>query len=184
MKIKTKFIFTAITLFFSAYLPQLSAATDYPNPQNRGYSLDWCKTFEKGCGKPAADAFCQMLGHPSALQFSKKKSQVETMTIQDHAVCNPQHHSCDSFNIIKCKEKNAAFNMPAYRGYRLDWCMAFGKGCGKPAADAFCQRQGFSKALDFVQDRGVNVSTMIISNNAICNPVHHRCDSFKVIRCQ
>jgi hypothetical protein len=104
MKIKTRCIFTAITLFFSAYLPQLSAATDYPNPQNQGYSLDWCKTFEKGCGKPAADAFCQ--------------------------------------------------------------------------------RQGFSKALDFVQDRGVNVSTMIISNNAICNPVHHRCDSFKVIRCQ
>jgi hypothetical protein len=25
---------------------------------------------------------------------------------------------------------------------------------------------------------------MIISNNAVCNPAHHHCDSFKVIRCQ
>ena len=104
MKMKTKFIFTAITLFFSACLPQLSAAADYPNPQNQGYSLDWCKTFERECGKPTADAFCQL--------------------------------------------------------------------------------QGFSKALNFIQDSRVNVSTMVISNNAVCNPAHHRCDSFKVIRCQ
>ena len=182
---KTKFRFTLTAVAFFLCLPQLSVAANYLNPRYQGYSLDWCKTFEHECGKPAADAFCQKQGHLSALDFSKKNSmQVETMTIQDHAVCNPQHHRCDSFNFIKCKEKVAVFNGPKYRGYRLDWCRDFGRECGKPAADAFCQRKGFGKALNFTKDTGVNVATMVISNNAICNPAHHHCDSFKVIRCQ
>ncbi len=182
---ETRFIFTAITLFFSICLPHLSTAANYPNPTHQGYKLDWCKTFEHECGKPAADAFCQQRGHLSALNFSKKNNlQVETMTIQDHAICNPQHHRCDSFNFIDCKEKSAVFKRPKYRGYRLDWCKTFAHECGKPAADAFCQLKGFSNALNFIKDNGINVATMIISNNAVCEPAHHHCDSFKVIRCQ
>ncbi|WP_339137831.1 MAG: hypothetical protein WGN25_06755 [Candidatus Electrothrix sp. GW3-4] len=185
MKTKTRFTCTAIAFFFSTCFPHLSAAANYPNPIYQGYSLDWCKSFEHECGKPAADAFCKKQGHLSALDFSKKSNmQVETMTIQDHAICNPQHHRCDSFTFINCKEKLAVFHKPEYRGYRLDWCKSFEHECGKPAADAFCQHKGFSHAQSFVQDVGVNVSTMTLANNAVCNPAHHHCDSFKVIRCQ
>ncbi|MCW5198554.1 hypothetical protein VU06_02255 [Desulfobulbus sp. F3] len=118
---KTNFAFTATFLFLSVC--HLSEAANYPNPQYQGYSLDWCRSFERDCGKPAADAFCQQLGHVDALSFSKKNNPgVATMTIQDHAVCNPQHHGCDSFNVINCREKSANFIQPQYRGYRLDWC--------------------------------------------------------------
>ncbi|MCI5142131.1 MAG: hypothetical protein D3909_10520 [Candidatus Electrothrix sp. ATG1] len=115
MKTKTKFTFTAITLFLFVCLPYLNSDTYardatcavgyYPVPIYLGYSLDWCKTFEHECGKPAADAFCQQLGYLSASEFSKKSNvQVETMTIQDNTLCNPQQSQCDSFSYINCKK--------------------------------------------------------------------------------
>lgn len=38
---------------------------------------------------------------------------------------------------------------PHYKGIKVDWCASFASNCGKPAADAFCQKVGFEKATDF-----------------------------------
>ena len=75
-------------------------------------------------------------------------------------------------------------DQPQHRGYRLDWCKVFEGQCGKDAADAFCQANGYKSAHSFEIDQNVKVQTMIISNNAICDPAHHSCDSFKFISCQ
>jgi predicted SPOUT superfamily RNA methylase MTH1 len=181
---KTKVAVIATLIFLST--SHLSEAANYSNPQYRGYSLDWCLTFENSCGKPAADAFCKAKGHLDALNFSKKDNPgVATMTIGNNAICDPQHHRCDSFNFINCRENMPKrFDQPKYRGYRLDWCLMFENNCGKPAADAFCKANGFTMAKSFEIDQNVQGRTMIISNNAICDPAHHSCDSFKFISCQ
>jgi predicted SPOUT superfamily RNA methylase MTH1 len=190
MKTKMTIVTTATFLFLSlSHQGEASqtAIQTYNNPKYLGYSLDWCKTFARDCGKPAADMFCQKEGHLNALDFAKKKSTVETITVQNHAICNPQHHGCDSFSHIKCKQKiikPTLFPKPTYRGYRLDWCYEFGNKCGKPAADAFCQSKGFSMAHSFEIDAAVKSQTMIPSNNAICNPDIRHCDSFKIIQCK
>ena len=85
------------------------------------------------------------------------------------------------FHIPKPAKK---FEQPQHRGYRLDWCKIFEGQCGKDAADAFCQANGYKSSQSFEIDQNVKVQTMIISNNAICDPAHHSCDSFKIIWCK
>ena len=39
------------------------------------------------------------------------------------------------------------FFSPAVEGSRLDSCLTGQKDCGKPAADAFCVKEGFTDSL-------------------------------------
>ncbi len=50
----------------------------------------------------------------------------------------------------------------------LDLCLENGHGCGQPAADAFCQSQGFTTAVDFVVGRDAP-PTKTIKDGAICD---------------
>jgi len=93
------------------------------------------------------------------------------------------YHMSEAVNLRLPKPvKN--FDQPMHRDYRLDWCKFFEGQCGQPAADAFCQANGYKTVHSFEIDSNVKVQTMIISNNAICDPAHHSCDSFKFIKCQ
>lgn len=80
--------------------------------------------------------------------------------------------------------KAANFAYPNWNGYRLDWCANFEQGCGKPAADLFCKKHGYPNATSFQIQPMMNVPTMTVGQNAICNPAVHRCDSFTYINCQ
>ena len=74
------------------------------SPEEHNLKLDWCRKFERECGKPAADAYCKSKGYSYASSYPKTQSPDElTMTIGDHAVCNPQFHGCDTFNYIVCR---------------------------------------------------------------------------------
>ena len=44
------------------------------------------------------------------------------------------------------------FDDPSLGGLPLDHCLRFGSGCGKPAADAFCQSKGFSRSKSFGEE--------------------------------
>ena len=77
-----------------------------------------------------------------------------------------------------------AFVNPTYNGYRLDWCRIFENDCGAPAADAFCKSQGFSGVRAFEFQGGMDVPTMTVSQNSVCDPKWHGCDSFASISCQ
>ena len=80
--------------------------------------------------------------------------------------------------------KAAHFAYPKWNGYALDWCKNFENDCGKPAADLFCQKKGYPQAISLVKLDRVNVETMTIGQNAICDPRTHQCDSFASIDCQ
>lgn len=81
-----------------------ATAKVFPNPKWNGYALDWCRTFEQGCGKPAADMYCQKKGYPQSTSYVKKNAvSTLTMTVGSNAICNPQFHGCDSFSFIRCQ---------------------------------------------------------------------------------
>src|SRR5262245_55153913 len=64
------------------------------------------------------------------------------------------------------------FTRPGLDGMRLDWCAGPGpnRGCGPPAAQLFCQSQGFSRAVSLVEEQGVGLTepTRRISANQTC----------------
>jgi hypothetical protein len=181
---KTLF-FASLALLLCCIAPDAIAA-HFDHPTWNGYAVDWCRTFETDCGKPAADLFCQKHGYPASTSFVMNPAvHVETMTIGNNAVCDPRDHRCDSFSSIDCQELNIrTFAYPTYNGYRLDWCRTFEGDCGAPAAQAYCQHLGYPILVSFAMQPQVNVETMTIGNNAVCDPRDHRCDSFSYVRCR
>jgi hypothetical protein len=155
------------------------------NPKWNGFPLDWCMNFEQGCGKPAADLFCKKSGFGASTGFQiRPQVNFQTMTIGQNAICDPRSHRCDSFNYIDCQETIKVFSVPTYNGYRLDWCRQFEHECGAPAAQAYCQKNGFSQLVNFHIQPHLNTPTMTIGSNAICNPQFHGCDSFSFVQCK
>jgi hypothetical protein len=74
------------------------------------------------------------------------------------------------------------FENPKYKSLALDWCKSWATDCGKPAADAWCAKQGYEGASKFSIDEDLGQPTRIISNNQICDQPD--CDSFAKITCQ
>lgn len=81
-------------------------------------------------------------------------------------------------------QKSGAFTFPTLDGYRLDICLSWGHDCEKPAADAFCKRQGLNESARFevenVGRRGIQ--TKIIGTGDICNIPD--CTAFTFIECR
>ncbi len=170
--------------FFLSFSPQAEAAT-FSFPKWNGYGLDWCKTFEHDCGKPAADLWCQKKGYPRSTTFTKHfRAAFQTMTVGNNAICDPRSHHCDSFSSITCQDAVVTIVQPKYHGYRLDWCRVFEGECGAPAANQFCQKAGYAGVHSFGFQGPVNTPTMTVGSNAICDPRFHRCDSFSFVRCR
>ena len=180
-----KIIMPALLMTMLWGFSQSAMAVHFAYPKWNGYALDWCKTFETDCGKPAADLWCEKKGYPHAFSFTKL-SQVnyETMTVGNNAVCDPHSHGCDSFASIECQETMKTFYAPKYNGYRLDWCRVFENECGAPAASQYCQKMGYAQVANFEIEQMVQTNTMTVGSNAICNPAYHRCDSFKYVQCK
>jgi hypothetical protein len=74
------------------------------------------------------------------------------------------------------------FDSPRYKSLALDWCKGWAADCGKPAADAWCVKQGYETASGFSRWDDLGEPTRIISNNQICDQPD--CDSFTKITCQ
>lgn len=76
------------------------------------------------------------------------------------------------------------FHRPGVEGYRLDWCASGAhQGCGPPAAQMFCQWQGYSRAVSMVEEQGVGLvepTRRIASNRQCLGP---DCSGFLSITC-
>lgn len=173
-------------LILVAFQPTLTLAdVGYSHPKYRGYALDWCRIFEHGCGQAAANAFCQLKGHEKATHFVKWNNPgVKTMTIGQNSICNPAYHRCDSFQSIRCKTTTRTFVNPSHHGFLLDYCKTFAHQCGQPAANAYCKRRGYTKAIYYTKASSGSRQTMTIGENSICDPRFHRCDTFHSIKCK
>lgn len=64
---------------------------------------------------------------------------------------------------------------------RLDWCLTWGKDCGRPAADLFCQKQGYQAAaqVQIAKDIGL---TKLLKTGQVCK--EPSCDGFASIVCR
>ncbi len=74
----------------------------FDNPMYGGMLLDWCVTYLKPCGEPAANAFCKWKGFDHADSFEKRHVGLSapTKVIGDESVCRADF--CDAFSYILC----------------------------------------------------------------------------------
>jgi hypothetical protein len=72
-------------------------------PAVEGMLLDWCRSFGKKCGQPAADAYCRASGHRRSVRFVQWIDPGKpTRTIATGEVCDDP--GCDSFKWIECRK--------------------------------------------------------------------------------
>ena len=76
----------------------------FTNPTEGGVRLDWCLTWAKDCGKPAADAWCRGQGYEESVSFLQDENIGQqgqrTLTYSDNKLCDQPH--CDGFRVIEC----------------------------------------------------------------------------------
>ncbi|PZF78357.1 hypothetical protein DK847_00600 [Aestuariivirga litoralis] len=66
---------------------------------------------------------------------------------------------------------------PQLDGQRIAACLSDG-ACGKPAADAFCQSEGYDKAMLFQRER--SNSARLIDSDKVCDG---DCPTFRQVKC-
>jgi hypothetical protein len=84
---------------------------------------------------------------------------------------------------LSAQDESRIFPAPSVEGRRLDLCFVWGAQCGQPAADAFCQAQGFDAASVWEpeNDIGAATPTIVLTGGAVCS--HPDCDGFRTITC-
>lgn len=184
MKTLRRLLLTVLALMATVTFSH-AADQEFANPKIGKNRLDYCFSWQKGCGQEAADAFCTSKGFAKASDFTIAQgigANSPTRTIGDNSVCD--NDSCDGFMSITC-EQIKVFKLPIYSepkvdGVRVDWCYGWAKKCGKMAADAFCKAQGHKKATEFEKAVGVG-PTRVLSTGQLCDD--KSCDGFKVVTC-
>jgi hypothetical protein len=181
-------LFAATVLMLVAANAANATETSFAAPKWKGDRLDWCLNWSTGCGKQTADAFCKASGYQNAVSFTQAPnigSTQKTRLIATGAVCD--QNFCDGFKSITCFNPAPAtvtINKPMWKGDRLDWCLNWSTGCGKGAADTFCQKAGLQSAVKFAQASNIGGAqqTRLISTGAVCD--QNFCDGFKFIECK
>jgi len=177
-----KYIIFLPTLLALAILflptPASAAEARYKNPKVGKYALDYCKKWGKDCGRPAADAYCRKKGYRRALRYRVRKDRPPTRVISSGQVCKAP--GCDRIDYVVC-EAEGVFKNPKVGKYALDLCRQWGKGCGKPAADAFCRSKKFRRSVDFAV-RQNRPPTRVIGTGQICKGPS--CDRIVLVTCR
>jgi hypothetical protein len=79
--------------------------------------------------------------------------------------------------------QDKTYNKPRIQDQRLDWCMQWGTNCGKPVADAFCNRRRFTNARVYrAEVVGRSEPTRLFGTNQVCNGSF--CTAFAYITCE
>ena len=182
-----KRIFLAIFAFAMLAAGGAQAATKtFVKPMHMGDRLDICLQWGVNCGKPAADAYCQSRGYVKSAGHTIAQNVgavTPTRLITTGAKCDQGF--CDAFQTVTCWKPSPTqvFYQPKFMGNRLDICVDWGQGCGKPAADKYCQSKGFAQSAAFSIDYDIGLSqpTRLQKTGAVCDQAY--CDGFKAIKC-
>ena len=67
-------------------------------PQYRGIPWDWCKTWARDCGKPAAHDFCRRQGYSHAARWGTRMMN-RTYVVGSKKICKGK---CGGFTYIDC----------------------------------------------------------------------------------
>lgn len=189
-----KFIFrnfglTLALLSFSSGALAEDKTFNKPHTGEDGDRIDICLNYGRDCGQVVADMFCKKWRFSYARDFradpsvGKTRLITKVFDIDRDVVCNGSH--CTGFKYITCSGDlpyTQVFSPPAWKGYRLDYCLTWAKNCGQPAADAFCRTQGFSKSVYWRRDPYVGQQpTRVITTDQICKGSF--CTTFQTITC-
>jgi hypothetical protein len=68
---------------------------------------------------------------------------------------------------------------PMSESQRISACLADGQSCGKQAADAFCQQEGFKESILFARE--AVAKARILNTDKFCEG--ESCEAFKRIKC-
>jgi hypothetical protein len=69
--------------------------------------------------------------------------------------------------LVAADAQTRAYDNPKVNEYAVDNCLYFGKVCGKPAADAFCDRKGYREATHY---RTASARpTMVLGEDKVCD---------------
>lgn len=146
----------------------------FNNPMYRGNAVDKClySRGDRQCGKPAADRYCELNGYRESISYDLRERAGNTFLLGSETQCRGS--SCDAFRAVACKTRfnndtrppawpptrppskppgrppasgsDKFFRSPSFNGFPVDRCLYRGRSCGKPTADAFCKKQGYSYA--------------------------------------
>jgi hypothetical protein len=79
--------------------------------------------------------------------------------------------------------QDRTYNKPRFMDQRLDWCLQWGVNCGKPVADAFCNRRRFANARVFrAEVVGLSEPTRLFGTGQECRGSF--CTAFAYITCE
>ncbi len=87
-----------------------------------------------------------------------------------------------ALTLILASEAEASarsYSRPLLDGTAISACLANGTRCGKPAADAFCQMQGYRESILFVREPAAQ--SLALDSRAICTT--GACEAFARIKC-
>lgn len=101
-------------------------------PRLEGYRVDWCESWARNCGKPAADRFCRNeRGRGSRAISYRKENDIgrytPTRTQRSPRVCSSS--ACDGFYNIVCSEPTRTTSEPY--DCSLNKSKSFGVGSSK-----------------------------------------------------
>jgi hypothetical protein len=192
---------SATALFALAFSSSIAFAEfkQFDEPQYKHLALDWCKSWQKDCGQPAADAYCVSQGWESASKYTKAEDvEYPTRVIGDSKICDAA--GCDSFSSIICQKAEhveeetggdgdygeggyeaITYDYPRSGKWHLDWCLSYNADCGKPAAEYYCQQKGHGHAKAFEIDENYG-KTRNLKTGEKCTD--QSCDGFKFITCE
>jgi len=147
----------------------------FSSPTHHGKLVDYCLEFDpqedpgdpQDCGQPAADLYFYEKNFGPAVDYAKRRVyDQETLTMDEHSTCSPQHNVCIAFEFIACAVLEQTYRDPAMHEYALDGCYNFEEGCGDVAADEFCRQQGYVEAKAYAMTEADEL-TMTIGNHAV-----------------
>jgi hypothetical protein len=72
-----------------------------------------------------------------------------------------------------------SYSLPTDEGKAISDCLADGKGCGKPAADQFCKKAGYSESILF--SRAPVTLAQVLDSTEVC--AGETCKAFTRIKC-
>ena len=103
------FRYIFVVPFFSVLLmglfvqpgPASAGEATFDNPKVNGHALDYCRSWAKDCGMPAADAWCKKAGYKRALRFGVRWDSPPTIVIRSGKICNQPF--CDRISFVVCE---------------------------------------------------------------------------------
>jgi hypothetical protein len=118
---------------------------------------------------------------PAPLRVVAKPKVESDLIIRDSDMFKEQ---IDPGAIIKAQPQalvNPVFHNPTVNGVAVDFCLNWAENCGKPAADAFCQSQGFAQSSKHTVQENAP-PTFVIGDGVVCSESY--CARLSSITCR